>query len=230
MEFYIYAMDALNLNNKLHQPTISLKESCNVKVVRMANFLPVDERDTFFKAVCKEEGAFQTTQIPGVEKMPSSFLAVNPDQKNNKESVWLHEVTKNLSKRIVAQLPFLCKTLGISPFEVSDIPITFINGLDGHYGDPHADSVNGQYQISILYYFHKVPKVFNGGDLSFYASDEIAEDGYNKEVLFEIEAENNLLVAFRSETYHGVSKVQSQSIQFTDGRFVAVGFLGRQKK
>ncbi len=219
-------MDESNLNNGPHRAIVSLIESGSVKVVHMARFLPRQERDVLYTAVCKEQEAFQTLALPGAKEEPTKFLSMESDGKINLKVDLVQEAAKMLTKRMMKQLPFLCKTLDIEPFEVSDIPTTFINGLHGHYADPHADSTNGQYRISILYYFHKVPKVFRGGNLNLYAFDDEAQHGYSEKILFQIELEDNLLIAFPSQTFHGVTEVQSDSADFVDGRFVAVGFLG----
>ena len=102
------------------------------------------------------------------------------------------------------------------------------NGLDGHCGLPHADSYDDRYRISLLYYFHRVPRAFRGGDLEFYDVDTASPKGHSDETLATIVQEDNLLIAFSSQTFHGITDVRCDSDDFADGRFAAIAFLGVQ--
>ena len=68
--------------------------------------------------------------------------------------------------------------------------------------------------------------MFRGGDLALYEADTGSASGHRTEPITSIENEDNLLLAFKSNTYHGVTDVQCDSREFADGRFVAVSFLG----
>lgn len=222
-------MDLLDGNKSLddkHQGLVSLFKSGPTKALHIARFLPREERNEFFDIVCKNQDVFQSLGLPGTPAGPTKHFSLEMDRIGGKGSDAIQTVHKLLARRIIDQLPIMFETLGIEPFNVSDMPINLINGLHGHWADTHADSTNGEYQISILYYFHRVPKMFSGGDLEFYASDDELLSGHSEKPLFSIDLEDNLLVAFPSETFHGVTKVLSDSKDVVDGRFVAVGFLG----
>lgn len=209
-----------------HEGLVSLLKSGPTKVLHIARFLPQEERNEFFDTVCQNQEAFQSLGLPGTPAGPAKYFSLETNGIGGKGSDAIQAVHKLLAKRIIDQLPFIFETLGIEPFDASDIPINLVNGLHGHRGDTHADSTNGEYQISILYYFHRVPKIFIGGDLEFYASDDELPNGHSEKPLFSIGMEDNLLVVFPSQTFHGVTKVLSHSKDFVNGRFVAVGFLG----
>ena len=216
-------MDSLEGNDAFinaQQGTLSLLESGSVKAIRIAQFLTKEERDALFSAVCQEQEAFKTFELPGTQAGPTRFYTPT------NEAGPIDMAHKRFSIRVIEWLPYLLETLGVEPFEVSDIPINLAHGQDGHWGDPHADSTNGRYKISILYYFHQVPKMFKGGDLEFYSTDEQAPNGHSEQPIFSIEMQDNMFVAFPSQTFHGVTKVQSTSKDFANGRFVAVGFIG----
>ncbi|WP_431164884.1 2OG-Fe(II) oxygenase [Tenacibaculum halocynthiae] len=206
----------------------SLKKPHQVKVVRISNFLSNEDNNALHKAVCKEKKSFKNYEFPGSDKQTTTFLELSSGSKNNSKTTLTQKAYDTINKQIIKQLPFIFNKLNIPPFPISEIPLTFVNCSDGHYGTPHADSINGQYQISILYYFNCIPKVFNGGDLQIFNTDNNSSKGYNSEPLFTINFENNLLLAFPSETFHGVTKVQSNSKKFSEGRFIAVGFIGSQ--
>ncbi len=194
----------------------------SVRVAHCPQFLPVKDRDTLFKAACANQELFNPAG--GVDSAVGSTLYWSDD--SGTEDPILRETTGILRSNILDRLPSIFRVLGVEPFPVSQIPLNLIHGLDGHSGLPHADSIDGRYAISLLYYFHSHPKVFRGGDLELYEADAGSERGHGVQPLARIDNEDNLLLAFKSQTYHGVTDVQCDSAEFADGRFVAVSFLG----
>ena len=203
--------------------TFSIIKSGSIKVAHVSQFLPTEERNNLYKAVCKEQIAFKKIEAPGLDVQTTTF--VNLNQNEGIEHKAIHDAYLNLNKRIIEQLPFLFKKLCIDPFPVSNIPFTLVNGSDGHYGIPHVDAVEKGTQISILYYFNRVPKVFKGGDLQLFDNDSNSLKGYSDKPFFTIDFEDNILICFSSDTFHGITEVHSNSNNFEDGRFIAVGFL-----
>jgi len=225
----IIAADQLQLileyNNTVlydSQPkTLSLIEAGAIKAVRVDNFLPVDERNALFEAVCREQEAFRT-----LGHSTTMHYTLNSPQSGNDGAGPLRKAHKLFTQRVKEHIPQILEALDLPSFRVRDIPLNLINGLDGHEGVPHMDSVvDGKCQISILYYFHKLPKVFRGGGLEFYAAHNMTSQGHFEKPACSIDIEDNLLVVFPSQTFHGITKVESSSNNFTDGRFVMVGFV-----
>lgn len=200
----------------------------SVRAVKIAQFLPSCERDALYAAACANQDAFQRPGVPGSDVGGSFFLSLESNGCDRPGVAPVQEASEFLSKRILEIIPSLFTALGIEPFAVSEMPLTLVNGLDGHCGLPHADSYDDRYRISLLYYFHKVPKAFRGGDLEFYDVDTASPKGHSEETLATIVQEDNLLIAFPSQTFHGITDVRCDSDDFADGRFVAITFLGVQ--
>ncbi len=197
----------------------------SLRVVQISQFLPKHERDALFDAVCANQEAFQQPGIPRPDTQGSLYCSLKSDGPVQ-PGIAVYEACECLSERILELLPTLFTTLDIEPFAVSKITPTLVNGLDGHSGTPHTDESGSRFKISLLYYFHRTPKAFRGGSLKFYESDPASPSGHNDKILGRIEHEDNLLIAFPSKTFHEITKVQCESNEFADGRFVAVGFLG----
>lgn len=219
-------MDKKTNPENFNQETISVIELNGAKAIQVANFLPEEERNTLFEAVCREQARFVSPGLPGTPGGSTRFFSLDSEGNDENNCSAIQKAYEPFSIRVIEQVSGFCKALGIPPISVSHIPISLISGLHGHSGEPHTDSTGGQYRISILYYFHKEPKAFSGGDLEFYATDMSASRGYSTSALHSIPMQDNLLVVFPSETFHGVTRVYSDSTDFADGRFVAVGFLG----
>ena len=62
--------------------------------------------------------------------------------------------------------------------------------------------------------------------MELFETDTTYRNGYKEEAFARINHEDNLLIIFPSEVYHGVTDVMMQANKFEDGRFVIVGFLG----
>lgn len=208
------------------QPITSIAGLRSKRIIKIANFLSQQERDTLFDSVCANQESFQHIGIPDADMGGSLHLSLKPEKHERSEVVHIREACECLSNRIMKILPKLFTNLGVEPFPVSQIPLSLINGLNGHKGTPHNDESGGRFKISLLYYFNRVPKAFRGGALEFYETDAMLQSGHSDEVFARIEHEDNSLIVFPSQTYHGVTDVQLDSDEFEDGRFLAVAFLG----
>lgn len=108
--------------------------------------------------------------------------------------------------------------LGIAQFDPNDIEIRLAAHGDGDYFKPHRDTFTGADRppggdrvITAVYYMHRLPRVFTGGDLLIhpFGGGEAAV----------VEPQNNRLVAFPSFAIHEVTPVQVPSGDFADSRF-----------
>ena len=195
-------------------------------ILKIPNFLPKDEHDLLLNTICANQQAFEYLEVPNENSGGTLHLSLGPETPDSSEVTAIRKVCESLSKRIQQLLPEIFNSLEIEPFPVSKIPLTLMNGLNGHTGSVHNDESGGRFKISLLYYFNSIPKVFQGGALDLFETDENEPNGYKEEPFTTIEHQDNLLIAFRSETYHGVTDVTMDSKEFKDGRFVIVAFLG----
>lgn len=211
------------------EPTIaSVAGLESMRVLRIARFLPKHERDALFDAVCANQKAFRRPGIAGGNEGGSLYLSLESDDLDQVQIDPLYRAGGYLKRRILGLLPTLFTALGVEPFPVSKLSLTLMNGMDGHRGSPHADDSGDRFKISLLYYFHRTPKAFRGGDLAFYDADPASPNGHSDEARAKIDHEDNLLIAFPSHVFHGITDVRCDSDAFPDGRFVAIAFLGPQ--
>ena len=214
---------SLSETNESPMSTITLG---SVKIVKFTKFLPVQVSDTLYQTACANQHLFHPPGGPGSPVGSTNYWSEETQERDTEGGSTLIDAMGVLSEHIVSHLPSIFRALEIDPFPVSSIPLNLIHGLDGHSGSPHADSIDGRFVVSLLYYFSKVPQVFRGGDLDLYETDGESPDGHSHEPVTTIEYEDNLLLAFKSHTIHGVTDVHCDSSEFADGRFVAVAFLG----
>lgn len=196
-----------------------------VRVVTLAPFLPQDEHDALLAALTGNPEAFHPPGGPSAPDIGSYYLPLTAEEGDRPGIDRIRAASSPLATRIREHLPALFEALDIDPFAVSEVPMEFVNGLDGHTGLPHADSVNNRYRLSFLYYLHQQPRSFSGGDLEFYEADPESPVGHAPEPCARVAYRDNVLVAYPSSTFHGITTVQCDRQDFAGGRFVAVGFL-----
>ncbi|MEM8907250.1 MAG: hypothetical protein AAGD05_05335, partial [Bacteroidota bacterium] len=168
------------------QPTITTSGLTLKHVIQIPNFLPQQERDAFFDVVCTNQAMFQSIGQAGSSEGGPLHLSLGSEKLEDQKLVLIREVAASLSERIMKLLPDLFTGLGVQPFPVSHIPLTIVNGLNGHKSLPHTDESGGRFKISLLYYFNNLPKAFQGGALEFYKADANGQSGYIEQAFAKI--------------------------------------------
>ena len=135
--------------------------------------------------------------------------------------------------RVKLHLCHIAPTLGIADqrFDQDEIQLTSSN--DGDFFKRHADADRNEKQvagrtITFVYYFHRTPKPYTGGDLLFYAANPEDPAHARGSFVTAVAPRNNCLVAFASHTWHEVDLVKCPSGAFGDSRFTVNGWLRRQ--
>ena len=112
----------------------------------------------------------------------------------------------------------------------SDTQVSRYGGLKPQHYSWHVDRFIQRYRmISLVYYFFKEPKQFQGGELQLTNSptkshEEIAEEHPD---IFSIIPENNMMVVFASDTVHRVMPTTSPE-EWETGRFAVNSWIGNK--
>ena len=95
--------------------------------------------------------------------------------------------------------------------------------LPGGFFDKHLD--DGRHttrMVSFVYYFHRQPKRFSGGELLLYDGDGIG-------AFTLIEPRHNSIIFYPASGIHEVATVHGDSVDFDNARFAIHGWLHRQR-
>ncbi|MEO1488123.1 MAG: 2OG-Fe(II) oxygenase [Pseudomonadota bacterium] len=119
---------------------------------------------------------------------------------------------------------------GVPEFTEIEREVDLVAHLDGHHYKSHVDTLSREARaqtsadrmISMVYYFHREPRAFSGGELVIYP---IAGKGERV-----IEPRHNRLVAFPSITPHEVRAIHLESDDFADARFSIACWLCRARR
>jgi SM-20-related protein len=136
-----------------------------------------------------------------------------------------------LRQRVLSLAPKVAAQLGLE-LPDGDLEIQLTAHNDGHYYRVHNDSSGEGFMhrvISFVYYFHRTPKGFSGGELRLFDRD--VQDGLLRPAATykDIAPLDNSLVFFDSRDMHEVMPVQCPSQVFADGRFTINGWLCTKK-
>jgi Rps23 Pro-64 3,4-dihydroxylase Tpa1-like proline 4-hydroxylase len=122
----------------------------------------------------------------------------------------------------------VAKTLGMPVFPLAEVESHLTAAADGYYFKLHSDEAPEiPRTLTCLYYLHREPRGFAGGDLRLY--DSILEDGVRSaaDTFTAVSPTANRLVVFPSEEFHEAMPVRCPSRDFADSRFAVTTWLHR---
>lgn len=95
----------------------------------------------------------------------------------------------------------------------------------------HEEAWRSARRISYVYYFHRQPRRFSGGDLLLYDTDYDAGKT-SMRAYTRLPVADNTVVLFPSNSYHEITKVlptDGETLAFADGRFTVNGWIHPHK-
>lgn len=188
--------------------------------VQIDNFLSMEEGSRLLDYVIQQESAFAPTNT-------------STGDSDYRRSIILHsfpEFSELIVNRIQSIIPGVLSKLELSPFFISQIETQLTAHNDGNYYKVHNDNGSleaASRELSYVYYFHRQPKPFSGGELLIYDS-KIENNFYVAAESFKtVEPRNNSIVFFLSRYMHEILPVSCPSQAFADSRFTINGWVRR---
>ena len=193
--------------------------------VILDEFLTSAELNTLTQYVLENEMRFEMSEVlsPGV-----TGGAVDYDHRRSRVLMDLSGHEKMITDRILTCLPRVLKKWGRDPFPISRLETQTTASNHGDFFHCHvdngADAVAAR-EITFVYFFHREPKQFGGGELRIYDSRR-ENDNYVPTANYRtIVPEQNQLVLFASGLSHEITPVDCPSGQFADSRFTVNGWV-----
>jgi hypothetical protein len=129
-------------------------------------------------------------------------------------------------------VPRLLPRLHTDSFEIGELEVKLRAYLDGHFFRIHMDShpeeeICKYRRVSYVYFFHKVPRAYTGGELLLFDTD-VSVDQFTTASFTRIVPEDNCIVFFPSAYWHSVVPVGCPSKKFEDSRFVINGHISQR--
>jgi SM-20-related protein len=136
-----------------------------------------------------------------------------------------HVIVKEIIPKVIARLH-------VDPFEMVNLEVKLRAYLDGHFFRIHMDcpidsEQSANRKVSYVYFFHKQPRGYKGGDLLLYDTD-IENNKFTTAGFTSVEPQDNSIIIFPSPYYHCVVPVSCPSKEFADSRFVINGHVSKR--
>src|SRR5262249_6003910 len=137
---------------------------------------------------------------------------------------------KALAEKVRSSLPRILPGVGHEPFAISRMESQITASNDGDFFHWHTDNGSeavARREITFVYFFHREPKQFQGGELRIYDSRREG-DGYVPTSNYRtIGPQQNQLVVFPSCLAHEITPVECPARAFIDSRFTVNGWFHR---
>jgi tetratricopeptide (TPR) repeat protein len=182
--------------------------------------------------------SFHETLLPFMSSVQDKLVPAlvvsgvyNPESRQSLDLPGEWEVKKRFSQFVLEILPTCLARLHVSSFEIDECEVKVRAYLDGHFFQIHMDcprepkSISNR-KVSYIYFFHKMPRAYTGGDVVLFDSDpDIDHARYTTAGFTRVVPEDNSLVLFPSAYWHSVVPVSCPSKQYADSRFVINGHV-----
>jgi SM-20-related protein len=133
-----------------------------------------------------------------------------------------------MCERITFYLPRILRALNHPFFDVSRVESQITASNDGDYFHMHNDNTHANWpsrEITFVYFFHREPRSFQGGELLLYDTREEAGTSTASAIRKRITPEQNSIIFFESSCLHEILPVRCPSRLFADSRFTMNGWL-----
>jgi Rps23 Pro-64 3,4-dihydroxylase Tpa1-like proline 4-hydroxylase len=197
---------------------------------RIADFLPPEQHEALLDWVLRNEKRFRPATIN--KGRTDSGNEVDPEQRVALTSRDIGPLEPLLRESLLAALARLISRTGTVGPQPRSLELELAAQRDGAHFRAHLDIPVGQNRaplagdagddriLSAVYYFHRQPKGFSGGELRLFRFGAAAEgSGEDPANHVDIAPDDNSLVAFSSWVCHEVRRVNCPSKEFRDYRF-----------
>ena len=153
---------------------------------------------------------------------PEARVVLDADARTVKEA------RPRIVPRIRSVLPDVLAQLGMAGLDRYCIKMSMCVYLTGGFFRAHKDDT-GHLQfrkLNFVYFFHRRPRRFSGGDLLLYDTD-VDAGAYVSGAFSRITPLRNSIVFFPSACWHQVTPVQCGTDDLEDGRWVLIGNVWR---
>jgi Rps23 Pro-64 3,4-dihydroxylase Tpa1-like proline 4-hydroxylase len=192
--------------------------------VVLEDFLSAEELQGLMDFALAQETNFVHS---GIKQSP---LATGVDERKRRSKVLdtLDRFNSLFNERVRSNLPSVMKRLGHAPFEIGRIEIQVTASGDGDFYQMHLDEYGGGLrELSFVYFFHRQPQRFSGGELRICHGEVNGRPKANSASHILVPKQNTM-VFFPSRSLHEILPVRVPSRVFADSRFTVNGWISRK--
>ena len=197
-----------------------------VPFVRLTNFLTPAQQKRLCMSIRVARDKFVPAQVGTGDVRRESRTAWVADRR------MVREVRPWFGPKLRSVLPHVLARWRMEALHRYRIEMDVTVHLGGGFYTRHRDNAlegNRARKLSYVYYFHRQPRPFAGGDLLLYDTDLETSRG-PAAAFTRIEPVHNSLVVFPSDASHEITPVECDTRDFLDGRFTVNGWVRSQSE
>jgi len=193
--------------------------------VVLDEFLAPQELDELVSYTLQHEAQFQSSEVisPNGETGTIAY-----DHRRSRVLLDLGKHEAVILDRIRGVLPKVLDRLGIEEFPVTHTEAQITASNDGDFFRAHSDDSDemiASRRITFVYFFHREPRQFEGGELLLHDSQDRGERHLSTGSYQTIAPQQNQIVFFPCSLLHEITPVECHSRAFADSRFTLNGWL-----
>jgi Rps23 Pro-64 3,4-dihydroxylase Tpa1-like proline 4-hydroxylase len=188
-------------------------------------FLAPQELDELTRYALEHETDFCTSEVvsPSMDQGVADY-----DHRRSRVLLELGRHRDVVVERIRSVLSRVRQKLGMEEFSISFLEAQITASNDGDFFRSHSDNGDDKVasrQLTFVYFFHREPRPFEGGELRIHDSrlengEYVTTGSYQT-----IEPRQNQIVLFPCSVLHEIIPVKCPSRAFADSRFTMNGWL-----
>jgi SM-20-related protein len=196
--------------------------------VVLDEFLAPQELDELVGYALQHEAEFQSSEVISPSGEPG---VIDYNHRRSRVLMDLGKHQEVILERIQCVLPKVLDRLGIEEFPVRHVEAQITASNEGDFFGAHSDDAQemiASRRITFVYFFHREPRQFEGGELRLYDSLGNGEphDSSNQTGGYQsIVPQPNQIVFFPCSLLHEITPIDCPSRVFADSRFTLNGWL-----
>ncbi len=193
--------------------------------VVLDEFLAPQELDELVRYALQHEAEFQSSEVISPSGEPG---VIDYSHRRSRVLMDLGKHQEIILKRIRGVLPLVLDKLEIEEFPVTHVEAQITASSDGDFFGAHSDDSQetiASRRVTFVYFFHREPRQFEGGELRLHDSRSSAEPLISAGTYQTIVPQQNQIVFFPCSVLHEITPVECPSRAFADSRFTLNGWL-----
>jgi len=195
------------------------------QAVVLDEFLAPQEMEELIRYTLQHEAEFQSSDVISPSGEPG---VTDYSHRRSRVLMELGPHEQVILNRIRGVLPKVLEQLGVEKFPITRTEVQITASNDGDFFHAHCDDaqeVIASRRMTFVYFFHREPNQFEGGELRLHDSGKRVNQPLSTGGYQTIVPQQNQIVFFPCSTLHEITPVHCRSRTFADSRFTVNGWL-----
>jgi Rps23 Pro-64 3,4-dihydroxylase Tpa1-like proline 4-hydroxylase len=193
--------------------------------VVLDEFLAPQELDELVGYALQHEREFQSSEVVSPSGDPG---VIDYSHRRSRVLMDLGKHQEIILERIRCVLPRVLDQLGMEEFPITHAEAQITASNDDDFFGAHSDDAQetiASRRMTFVYFFHREPRQFEGGELRLHDSRGGSERHVSTGNYQSIVPQQNQIVFFPCSVLHEITSVECPSRAFADSRFTLNGWL-----